>query len=183
MTDLKIRGAVMRRREFLGLVGGATLAWTPTALAQQRARVPTVGFLGTATPSGSSKWVAVFKQRLRDLGWIEGRNVAIELRWAEGRSERYAEIASEFVRLKVDVIVTTGVAISAIKKATSDTPIVFAAALDPVGSGMVKSLARPGGNVTGLSNQQTDLAGKRLELLREVVPGLRGLAIVRRQRF
>jgi ABC-type uncharacterized transport system substrate-binding protein len=178
MMDLKIRGAVMRRREFLRLVGGATLAWTPTARAQQRARVPTVGFLGTATPSGSSQWVAVFKQRLRDLGWIEGRNITVELRWAEGRSERYAEIATEFVRLKVDVIVTTGVAIPAIKKATSDIPIVFAAALDPVGSGMVKSLARPGGNVTGLSLQSMDLSDKRLELLREIVPGLRKLGIL-----
>ena len=117
-------------------------------------------------------------QRLRELGWIEGRTVAIEYRWAEGRSERFAEIAAEFVRLKVDVIVTAGTAVLAAKQATSVIPIVFAVASDPVGTGLVASLARPGGNVTGLSLQATDLAGKRLELLREVVPGLRRLAIM-----
>ena len=118
-------------------------------------------------------------QRLRELGWIEGRTVAIEYRWAEGRSERFAEIAAEFVRLKVDVIVTSGTApVLAAKQATSVIPIVFAVAGDPVGTGLVASLARPGGNVTGLSLQATDLAGKRLELLREVVPGLRRLAIM-----
>ena len=128
---------------------------------------------------GQSQWIAAFVQRLRELGWIEGRNVAIEYRWAEGRTERSAEIAAEFVRLKVDVIVTHGTAsILAAKQATSVIPIVFAVAADPVGSGLVASLARPGGNVTGLSNQLTDLAGKRLELLREVVPGLRRLAIM-----
>ena len=126
-----------------------------------------------------SQWTAAFVQRLRELGWIEGRTVAIEYRWAEGRSERFAEIAAEFVRLKVDVIVTTwNRAVLAAKQATSVIPIVFALAGDPVGSGLVASLARPGGNVTGLSVQQTDLAGKRLELLREVVPGLRRLAIM-----
>ena len=126
-----------------------------------------------------SQWVAAFVQRLRELGWIEGRTVAIEYRWAEGRSERFAEIAAEFVRLKVDVIVTAGTAaVVAAKQATSVIPIVFAAAGDPVGTGLVASLARPGGNVTGLSIQATDLAGKRLELLREVVPGLRRLAIM-----
>jgi putative tryptophan/tyrosine transport system substrate-binding protein len=125
-----------------------------------------------------SQWVAAFVQRLRDLGWIEGRTIAIEIRWAEGRTERYTEIATEFVRLKVDVIVTTGGAVLATMQATSVIPIVFALALDPVGSGMVKSLARPGGNVTGLSLQSTDISGKRLELLREVVPSLRRLAIM-----
>ena len=124
-----------------------------------------------------SQWVAAFVQRLRELGWIEGRTVAIEYRWAEGRIERYAEIAAEFVRLKVDVIVTVGIAVSAAKQATSVIPIVFAAA-DPLGTGLVASLARPGGNVTGLSLQFTDLVGKRIELLREVVPGLRRLAIM-----
>ena len=117
-------------------------------------------------------------QRLRELGWIEGRTVAIEYRWAEGRSERFAEIAAEFVRLKVDVIVTAGTPVPAAKQATSAIPIVFAMAGDPVGTGLVAALARPGGNVTGLSIQQTDLAGKRLELLREIVPGLRRLAIM-----
>lgn len=117
-------------------------------------------------------------QRLRELGWIEGRTVAIEYRWAEGRSERYAEIAAELVGLKVDAIVTAGGAVVAVKQATSVIPIVFAVVNDPVGSGLVASLARPGGNVTGLSLQSSDLAGKRLELLREVVPGLRRLAIM-----
>ena len=144
----------------------------------QPAKLPTIGFLGTATPTGYSQFVAAFVQRLRDLGWIEGRNVAIKFRWAEGRAERYSEIATEFVRLKVDVIVTTGAAVLVTKQATSVIPIVFAAALDPVGSGMVTSLARPGGNVTGLSLQSIDLSSKRLELLREVVPDLRRLAIL-----
>jgi len=126
-----------------------------------------------------SQWVAAFVRRLRDLGWIEGRTVAIEYRWAEGRSSRAAEIAAEFVRLNVDVIVTyASVAVLAAKQATSVIPIVFAAATDAVGAGLVASLARPGGNVTGLSMQQTDAAGKRLELLREIAPGLRHLAIL-----
>jgi putative ABC transport system substrate-binding protein len=126
-----------------------------------------------------SQWVAAFVQRLRDLGWIEGRTVTIEYRWAEGRSSRAVEIAAAFVRLKVDVIVTYATSpVLAPKQATSVIPIVFAAANDPVGAGLVASLARPDGNVTGLSVQQTDVAGKRLELLREVVPGLRRLAIM-----
>ena len=133
---------------------------------------------GHGHPSVWSNWTAAFVQRLRELGWVEGRTIAIEYRWAEGRDERYAEIAAEFVRLKVDVIVTAGGAVLATKRATSIIPIVFALALDPVGSGMVTSLARPGGNVTGLSLQSTDLTSKRLELLREVVPGLRRLAII-----
>ena len=152
-------------------------AW-PLAAHAQPAKLPTIGFLGTATLTGYSQFVAAFVQRLRDLGWIEGRNVAIKFRWAEGRAERYSEIATEFVRLKVDVIVTTGAAVLVTKQATSVIPIVFAAALDPVGSGMVTSLARPGGNVTGLSLQSIDLSSKRLELLREVVPDLRRLAIL-----
>jgi putative ABC transport system substrate-binding protein len=124
------------------------------------------------------RWVAAFVQRLSELGWIEGRTVAITYRWAEGHSERYTEIAAEFVRLKVDVIVTTGPAVPAAKQATSVIPVVFALAGDPVGTGLIASLARPGGNVTGLSIQQIDLASKRLELLREIVPGLRRLAIM-----
>ena len=168
----------MKRREFITLLGGAAAAWPLAARAQQAGKLPTIGFLGTATASAWSPWTAAFVQRLRELGWIEGRTVAIEYRWAEGRSERYAEIAAEFVRLKVDVIVTSGGAVLAAKQATSVIPIVFAVANDPLGSGLVASLARPGGNVTGLSAQQSDLAGKRLELLREVVPGLRRLAIM-----
>jgi putative tryptophan/tyrosine transport system substrate-binding protein len=164
----------MRRREFITLVGGAA-AWPLATHAQQAAKLPTVGFLGTST---RSQWTTVFVQRLGELGWIEGRTVAIEYRWAEGRSERFAEIAAEFVRLKVDVIFTTGSAVLAVKQTTSAIPVVFTLAQDPLGTGLVASLARPGGNVTGISNQQTDLATKRLELLREVVPTLRRLAIL-----
>ena len=168
----------MRRREFIALLGSTAAPWPLAARAQQPGKLPTIGFLGATTPSVMGQWTAAFVQRLRELGWIEGRTVAIEVRWAEGRSERYAEIAAELVRLKVDVIVTQGAAVAAAKQATSVIPIVFAVAADPVGSGQVASLARPGGNVTGLSLQQTDLAGKRLELLREVVSGLRRLAVM-----
>ncbi len=168
----------MRRRKFITLLGSAAAAWPVVARGQQAAKLPTIGFLGASTPPAMSPWTAAFVQRLRELGWIEGRTVAIEYRWAEGRSERYAEIAAELVRLKVAVIVTAGGAVVAVKQATSVIPIVFAVVNDPVGSGLVASLARPGGNVTGLSLQSSDLAGKRLELLREVVPGLRRLAIM-----
>jgi putative ABC transport system substrate-binding protein len=169
----------MNRREFITLLGGAAAAGPFTVRAQQSAaKLPTIGFLGSTTPSTMSQWVAAFLQRLRELGWIEGRTVAIEYRWADGRSERFAEIAAEFVRLKVDIIVTAGGAVLAAKQATSVIPIVFAVAADPVGGGLVASLARPGGNVTGLSSQAPDLAGKRLELLRDIVPGLRRLAIM-----
>ena len=154
------------------MFGGAA-AW-PLAARAQPARLPTVGFLGAATLSNWSLWTAAFVQRLRELGWTDGRTVAIEYRWAEGRSERYAEIAAEFVRLKVDVIFTVGTAVPAAKQATSAIPIVFAIALDPVGSGLVASLARPGGNVTGLSMQSTELAGKRFEFLREIFPASAG---------
>jgi putative ABC transport system substrate-binding protein len=166
------------RRELLAALGGAAAAWPFAARAQQAGKLPTIGFLSSGTISTHPLWVAAFVQRLRELGWTEGRTIAIEYRWAEGRSERFAEIAAEFMRLKVDVIVTVGTAVLAAKQATSDIPIVFALAADPVGSGLVASLARPGGNVTGLSLQQTDAGGKRLELLREVVPGLRRLAIM-----
>src|SRR5215472_14190851 len=156
----------VRRRAFITLLGGAA-AWPLTAHAQQPAKVPIIGFLGPGTPSAWSAWTAAFVQRLRELRWIEGRTLAIEYRWAEGSPERFGEIAAEFVRLKVDVIVTVGGAVLAAKQVTSVIPIVFAAANDPIGTGLVPSLARPGGNVTGLSSQAADLAGKRLELLRE----------------
>jgi putative ABC transport system substrate-binding protein len=141
--------------------------------------MPVIGYLGSGTPSTDSQWVAAFVRRMRELGWVDGRNVAIEVRWAEGRSERFAEIAAELVRLKVDVILTHNTRpVLAAKRATSVIPIVFAVAGDPVGTGIIASLARPGGNVTGLSSQTSDTAGKRLELLREVVPDLRGLAVM-----
>jgi putative ABC transport system substrate-binding protein len=167
----------MKRREFITLLGGAAAAWPLSVRAQQPGKPPTIGFLG-ADASAFAPWTAAFVAGLRDLGWIEGRTIKIEYRWSEGRPERYAEIAAEFVRLKVDVIVTVGSAVPIIKQATSAIPIVFAVGIDPVGSGLVASLARPGGNVTGLSIQANELAGKRLELLREIVPQLRRLAIV-----
>lgn len=169
----------MRRRGFLGLVGGAA-AWPLAAQAQQQSgKLPTIGFMGASTASAQSQRTAAFVQRLHELGWIEGRTVAIEYGWAEGSNERSAEIAAEFVRRNVDIILASAtVAAIAAKRATSTIPIVFAATADPVGTGLVASLARPGGNVTGLSLQQTDLAGKRVELLREVVPGIRRLAIL-----
>jgi putative ABC transport system substrate-binding protein len=168
----------VNRREFIALLCGAAAAWPLAARAQEAGKLPTIGFLGATTASAQSQWTAAFAQRLRELGWIDGHTIAIEYRWAEGRSERYTEIAAELVRLKVDVIVTGGAAALAAKQATSVIPIVFAAANDPLGTGVVASLARPGGNVTGLSLQVPDLAGKRLELLREVLPGLRRLAIM-----
>jgi ABC-type uncharacterized transport system substrate-binding protein len=168
----------MRRRDFMKVVAGLTVAWPFAACAQQPQKLPIIGYLGTATTSTQGQWVAALVQRLRERGWIEGRTVAIDYRWAEGDPERFAEIAAEFVHLKVDVIVTLGGAVLAAKQATSVIPIVFAAASDPVGSGLVASLERPGGNITGLSIQAPDLAGKRLELLHQVVQGLRRLAIL-----
>ena len=152
----------MKRRDFITLLGGAAVAWPLAARAQQAAKLPTIGYLGSGTPLTDSQWLAAFVLRLRELGWIDGRNVAIEFRWAEGRAERYAEIAAELVRLKVDVILTHNTPpILAAKQATSVIPIVFTTSNDPVGTGLVASLARPGGNVTGLSNQLPDTAPKR----------------------
>jgi putative ABC transport system substrate-binding protein len=169
----------MRRREFITLVGGAAVTWPLAARAQQARKMPTVGFLGQSTPLGESERAAAFAQRLRELGWVEGRTIAIEYRWAAGRNERLAEIAAEFVQLKMDVIVTGGTPpVLAAMQATSIIPIVFASAGDPVGTGLVASLARPGGNVTGLSVLAVDLASKRLDLLREVVSGFGRLAIM-----
>ena len=162
----------MKRREFITLLGGAVV-WPLAARAQQVAKQPTIGFLGASTPAAQSQWNAAFVQRLRELGWIDGRNLAIEYRWAEGLFECSPAIIAELVRLKVDVIVTHGTAnVLAAKQATSVIPIVFPVPGDPVANGLVASLARPGGNVSGLSVQGPDTAGKRLELLREVVPGL-----------
>jgi putative tryptophan/tyrosine transport system substrate-binding protein len=169
----------MKRREFITALGGAAV-WPVAARTQQPAgKPPTIGYLGGGGPTSQGAWVDAFVQRLRELGWIEGRSIAIEYRWGEGRAERYAEIAAEFVRLKVDVILAGGTeAAIAAKQATSSIPIIFATAGDPVGSRLVASLARPGGNVTGLSNQGSDLPAKRLGLLREVLPALRRLAVM-----
>jgi ABC-type uncharacterized transport system substrate-binding protein len=168
----------MNRREFITLIGGSAAAW-PLAARAQRSAIPVIGFLGQSTRSAASEWVAAFDKRLRELGWIEGRTVTVDYRWGEGSSERAAQLAKEFVRRKVDIIVTSGTPqIIAAKQATSIVPIVFATAGDPVSTGVVASLAHPGGNVTGLATLAADLAGKRLELLREVVPGLHRLAIM-----
>jgi len=170
----------LRRREFIiTLVGGAAIAWPIEAGAQQSGKLPTIGFLGATTASSQREWTDAFLQRLRELGWTEGRNLAIEYRWAEGRLEQSTEIVAELVRLKVDVIVThSAEPVLAAKRETAVIPIVFPVAADPVGSGLVASLTRPGGNATGLSLQATDAAGKRVEILREVLPGLRRFGIV-----
>ena len=166
------------RRNFIALLSGAA-AWPVEVRAQQSAKLKTIGLLGVATPSAWGPWVAAFVQRLRELGWIEGRSVAIEYRWTEGRNDRLAEIAADLSQRHVDVVVTAGTAaVNAVKQALPATPIVFALAGDPVGTGMVASLARPGGNVTGMSAQLPDTDGRRLELLHEVVPGLRRVAIM-----
>ncbi len=167
----------MKRRDFIAALG-ALAAWPLAVRAQQSAKLPAIGILGASTPSGWRDYVAAFVQRLHEHGWTAGQNMAIEYRWAEGHTDRFGEIAAELVGLKVDVIVTVGSAAVAAKRATSTIPIVFALDKDPVASGLVASLARPGGNVTGLSLQSTDLVGKRLELLREVVPGLHRLAVL-----
>jgi putative ABC transport system substrate-binding protein len=166
----------MRRREFISLLGGAAAAWPLAARAQQRPL--TIGFLGPASASVMGAWTAAFAQRLRELGWIEGRTIAIEYRWADGRADRLPELAAELVRLNASVIVTTGTGVPSLKQATSVIPIVFTIANDPVGGGLVTSLSRPGGNATGLSQLAADLGGKRVEILREVVPSLRRLAIL-----
>jgi putative ABC transport system substrate-binding protein len=167
----------MRRRQFITLVGGAA-ALPLAARAQQTAKIPTIGFMGVSTHIAWSPFVAAFEQRLAQLNWINGRTVAIEYRWAEGSSERFAEISAEFVRLKVDVILTGGSAVLAAKRVTQTIPIVFALANDPIGAGLVTSLSRPGGNVTGLSLQGPDIGSKRLGLMREALPDLRRLAIM-----
>ena len=168
---------MMMRRDFITLLGGAA-TWPLSARAQPV--IPrTIGVLGSGTPAAQGERYAVFAERLRALGWIEKRNVTFEYRWAHGRTEAYSEIAAEFVRLKVDVIVTSGTAaVAAAKQTTSAIPIVFTTAGDPVGTGLVASLARPGGNVTGLSMQSTELVAKRCELLREILPALRRIAVM-----
>src|SRR3974390_2270627 len=164
----------MKRREFITLVGGAATMWPLVVRAQQPTKLRTIGFSGQSTRSAESELVAAFTQRLHELGWMENRTVVIEYRWSEGRAERFVQIAAEFVRLNVDVIVTSGTPqVLATKQATSVIPIVFAREGDPVATGIVASLARPGGTVTGLSSELTDTAGKRIEILREGLPRLR----------
>jgi putative ABC transport system substrate-binding protein len=167
----------IRRREIIAALGSVAATWPFTARAQVKR--PTIGLLGGATSSDQAQWTAAFVKRLNELGWVEGQTVAIEYRWAEGRFERSPEIIAEFVRLKVDVIVTHATAnVLAAKQATSVIPIVFASAGDPVGDGLVASLARPGGNVTGLSTQGADMAGKTVDMLRDLLPNLGRLAVL-----
>ena len=162
----------MRRREFISFLGGAAATWPVAARAQQAGKLPTIGFLASGTASSHGRWVAAFAKRLSELGWIDGRTVAIEARWAQGRSEHAAEIAADFVRLKVDVVVTTGTPTAlAAKQATAVIPIVFVAGSDPVADNLVASLARPGGNITGLSLQARDIAGKRVRTFTRGCPG------------
>ena len=171
----------MRRREFIAalVAAGLPMSTPRSPSAQQTGKLPTIGFLGATTPSTQKQWNNAFEQRLRELDSVNGRNIAIEYRWANGHYERAGDVFAEFVRLKVDVIVThPGVLVSAAKRATSLTPIIFALAADHVGTGPVASLARPSGNVTGMSVQSADTAGKRLELLGAIVPGLRRLAMI-----
>jgi putative tryptophan/tyrosine transport system substrate-binding protein len=166
----------MRRRAFSILLCGA-ICWPLATFAQ--AKVPTVGFLGPTAASVATARTAAFRQRLQELGWIEGKTVAIEYRWADGNTKRFSELAAELARRNVDVIVTWGTATAiAAKQATSLIPIVFTIVDDPVGSGLVASLPRPGGNVTGLSTEHPEAAGKRLELMREMIPDLHRLGVL-----
>lgn len=167
----------MRRREVIAALATAMLPLA--ARAQQSPKRPTIGVLGASSAELAGPWVAAFVKRLGELGWSEGKNITIEYRWAEARKDRYTEIAAEFASGSVDVIVTWASApVLAAKQATTTIPIVFAAQMDPVGAGVVASLARPGGNITGMSIQQTDTAGKRIELLREAAPRLARLAVM-----
>jgi putative ABC transport system substrate-binding protein len=166
----------LKRRGFIAVLGGAA-GWLLLAYAQPTRKLPVIGFLG-ADASGWGPWTAAFVKRMAELGWIDGRTITIDYRWSEGSRDRDVEAAAEFIRQKVDVIVSHGAAVPALMQATSDIPIVFAIALDPVGQGLVTNLARPGGNVTGLSRRSTDLGAKRLQLLREAVPNIRRLAIM-----
>ena len=169
----------MRRRDFITLLGGAAAAWPLAARAQQSGTMRRIGFLGPLSEQTQLQWTTAFVRGLRDHGWIEGTTVSIDYRWAEGRSDRFADLAAELVQQMVSVIVTAGTEPTlAVKQATASIPIVFAAAGDPVGTGLVQSLALPGGNVTGLSNQSADINGKRIGLLRELLPNLRKLALM-----
>ncbi len=168
----------MKRRDFITLLGGAAAAWPFAARAQQPGKIPTVGFFGPASAEAWRPWTKAFVDRLADLGWIDGRTVNIVFRWATDYGGRFGEVAAELVKLKVDLIVTSGSTTLQTKKQTAEIPIIFALASEPVATGMVTSLARPGGNVTGLSLEAPDLAGKRLGLLHEAAPKLRRLAVL-----
>jgi putative ABC transport system substrate-binding protein len=168
----------MRRRNFIALLGGAAAAWPLTARAQQPGKVYRVGFLWDS-PAVWPRALEGFRRELRDLGWVEGQNIAVEYRWAEGRFDRLNDLAEELVRLKVDVIVApTSIYTAAAKRATSTIPIVFASHADPIGSGHVSGLAQPGGNITGFTVMMSETAAKSLELFKEVVPRLSRVAVI-----
>jgi len=167
----------MQRREFITLLSGIVAAWPLAARAQQPAKIPRIGFLGNSTATMEANLIGPLRDGLRELGYEEGRNVIIEFRWADGKYDQFPALVAELLAAKVDVIITAGTpATLAIKKATSTVPLVFIAVGDPVGTGVVPNLGRPGGNITGLSSIAPDLEGKRLELLREVVPKLSHVA-------
>ena len=171
----------MRRRDFLTLLGGVVAAATPLAASAQEARkrLPRIGFLGNSTATLEANLVGPFRDGLRDLGYVEGRNILIEYRWAEGNYERFPSLIAELIALKPDVIVTAGTpAAVAVKKATASIPLVMVAVGDPVGTGLVASLGRPGGNATGLTSIAPELEGKRLELLKEVLPTVSRVAVL-----
>jgi putative tryptophan/tyrosine transport system substrate-binding protein len=168
----------VRRRDFITLLSATATAWPFAARGQQPPKVPLIGFIGTVAPATWTEQTAAFERRLSELHWVPGRTITIDYRWMEGRNEKAREIADEFVARKVDIIVAGGNAVAAAKQATTAIPIVFPLAVDPVGSGLVDNLSHPGGNVTGLSLQGPDAAGKRIELLRDVVPNLRHVAVM-----
>jgi ABC-type uncharacterized transport system substrate-binding protein len=169
----------VNRRAFLRIVPFALLASPLVATAQPAGKTYRIGFLGNSTAALEANLVGPFREGLRDLGYVEGRNVQIEYRWADGKYERFPELVAELVALKVDVIVTAGTpAALAVMRATVTIPLVMVAVGDPVGSGLVTSLARPGGSMTGLTSIAPDLEGKRLELLREAVPKLSRVSVI-----
>ena len=172
----------MRRRQFLSLLGGAALlplAGLDTVRAQQSSKIRRIGFLGNSTAALEANLIGPFRQGLRDLGYQEGGNVQIEYRWADGNYQRFPKLIAELISSKVDVIVTAGTPASlAVKKATSSIPLVMIAVGEPVATGLVASLARPGGNITGVTSIAPEMEGKRLELLREVVPGISHIAVL-----
>jgi putative tryptophan/tyrosine transport system substrate-binding protein len=168
----------MRRREFISLLGAGATALPLAGRAQRLASLPVIGLVSSKINSAPPRWIAAFQKRLGELGWIDGQTVTIDYRWADGRPDHFDELLADLVQRKVDVIVTGGNAVLPAKRATSTIPIVFAVAVDPVESGYVESLARPGGNVTGFSLQSEELAAKRIELLREVFPNLHSFAVL-----